>query len=129
MFENLLCHRLISSTAEKLNPNQQGFRSRRSCETAASLFIKRAYDSTDKRSGNVIAVFIDFTKAFDSLNKIFLSKLMEKFNNRVEPALVKLLQNYFTNRKFPVRNFNFESKEFNNYSGTPAGSCLGALTF
>lgn len=130
VFEYVLYNRLIHMTSDSLNSCQHGFRSGRSCETAASLFTQDVFESIDKTSGKVVAVFVDFRKAFDTLNhKTLLTKLMGKYDYNVESYMLKFIQNYFTDRSFRIRNADYLSKEFSIASGTPAGSCLGPLTF
>lgn len=109
---------------------QHGFRLGHSCETAVAKLTQFLFSSIDKRNGKALVVFVDFSKAFDSLNHVLLlRKLMSNYDNSVEPHMVKLLQNYFQNRYFLIRNGNYTSKSYDIMSGTPAGSCLGPLTF
>ncbi|CAL8109260.1 unnamed protein product [Orchesella dallaii] len=130
LFEFIIYNRLLEMVDDVLIPNQHGFRAKRSCETAVSCFTQSIYDIIDKKNGKAMAVFVDFSKAFDTINhKILLEKLMNKFDNRVEPYMVNLLRNYFTDRKFNIENGSFISKFFNIKAGTAAGSCLGPLIF
>ena len=116
--------------SELLCEFQHSFRAGRSCEAAVALFTQYLYDAIDKTSGKAIVVFVDFTKAFDSLNHvIFLEKLMNNFDSKIEPYMVKLFQNYFTDRKFKIQNGSYQSKEYDIKSGTPAGSALGPISY
>ncbi|CAL8130180.1 unnamed protein product [Orchesella dallaii] len=130
VFERVLYLRLVEMVNEKLSSRQHGFRPGKSCETAVSYFTQNIFDLIDKTNGKAIAVFIDFSKAFDTVNHVFLlKKLMSKFDNKIEPYMVHLLQNYFSGRKFCIENGDFVSDFFTSLAGTPAGSCLGPLIF
>ncbi len=47
---------------------QHDFRIGHSCKTAVTHLTQYLFRSIDRRNGKSIAVFVDFTKAFDSLN-------------------------------------------------------------
>ncbi len=128
VFEKIIYHRLNKMVEPSLCDAQHGFRKRRSCETAVSCLTQSIFNTVDKRKGKVLAIFIDFRKAFDSVNRnLLLEKMMNEFN--VEPYMVKLFRNYFTDRKFKIINGNFNSKYYEINNGVPPGSCLGSILF
>lgn len=84
----------------------------------------------DKKKGKAAALFIDFSKAFDSVShEKLIVKIMNKFCHKLPPYLVKVIINYFTNRTFHIQNGSFKSKMYNISSGTGAGSILGSLFY
>ncbi len=128
IFEKILFFRLTSLVDNKLSNAQHGFRQGRSCKTAVALFSQKLYDCLDMRSGKAVAVFIDFRKAFDTVNrKILLRKLMNEFN--LPPYMVKILTNYFMGRKFKICMGERESKYYNIENGVPPGAGPSALLF
>lgn len=128
IFECIIYNRLTEMTWDKLCNEQHGCRPGRSCETATALFSQKIHEFIDKRNGKAVAVFVDFAKAFDTVNRVLLmKKLMHEF--QVEPYLVKTFASYFTGRKFKIQNLNNTSDYFSIDNGVPAGSKLGSLLF
>ncbi len=130
VFERVVYCRLLKYVNELLDENQHGFRKQRSCETALSIFTQHIYGNVDKRSGKSVAVFIDFSKAFESVNqKLLMKKLICNFENKIPPYMLNLLKNYFSDRKFLIQNGGFTSKQYNIQSGVPPGSQLGPICY
>jgi hypothetical protein len=78
----------------------------------------------------VLAVFVDFSKAFDTVShELLIKKLLTKFKNKIDPYMVKILQNYFCDRQFRIKNGNYLSKYFDIKAGSGAGSALGPILF
>lgn len=128
VFEKIIFYRLSDMVDEILCDAQHGFRRRRSCETAVSLLSQNVHNIIDKRKGKVLALFIDFRKAFDSVNRYkLMQKLMCEF--KVEPYIIKLFKDYFLNRKFRIVNGIFKSSYFTINNGVPPGSSLGGILF
>ena len=74
-----------------------------------------------------IAIFLDFSKAFDSLNhKILLTKLSY---DGVNPLVLKLLKSYLTDRKQFVYMQEHIYSLIYPKTGAPQGSILGPLLF
>ena len=106
--------------------NQHGFRANFSCETALqNLLDKWKIDIDTKRV--VLALFIDFKKAFDLINPklLFLKLFHYGFSN----SALNLIKNYFENRKQTVKIHSTLSDEEDNDYGCPQGSVLGPLLF
>ena len=76
---------------------------------------------------NTLAVYIDFTKAFDSVNHKILSLKLEHYGIRGNP--LNLLKSYLTNRYQFVAIDNKNSSSALIVSGVPQGSVLGPLLF
>lgn len=128
IFERFLYNRLMRHCFPKFNDKQHGFRVGRSCQTAVSLFTESAFQSMDKTNGKCLAVFVDFKKAFDSVDRtLLIKKMMREF--LVPPYLVKIFHNFYSNRKFRILNGNTHSDYFSIDNGTGPGSCLGPLQF
>ncbi len=74
---------------------QHGFRSDYSCETALQCIVDHWKRLIDEKS-IIIAIFIDFTKAFDLVKqKLLLRKL---FHYGFDNKALKLIENYFGDR-------------------------------
>ena len=109
-----------------LFPHQFGFRKGYSTEQAILEItdsIKTAIDQNQVTCG----VFLDFSKAFDTVNhQILLSKL-DKYGFRGIPHL--WFTDYLTNRKQFVKVGDVESNKLEMLCGVPQGSTLGPLLF
>ena len=83
---------------------------------------------TERDKGNhVIAIFLDFSKAFDVIpHSLFLTKLSAL---NFSDSAIKLIQSYLTGRSQQVVIDGVMSKSLNVDHGVPQGSILGPLLF
>ena len=80
-----------------------------------------------KAISNVLGIFIDLSKAFDTIDhNILLSKLM-KYG--VRGQLLSLISSYLANRSQCVSILGEKSDELPVVFGVPKGSCLSPLLF
>ena len=109
-----------------LSNQQYGFLSGISTHDAVIDLLEFIYNSLDKKQHN-INIFIDLSKAFDTVDhKILLTKL-NSFGVRGTPH--DLLKSYLHNRKQVVRIKNATSTPKTINIGVPQGSILGPLLF
>lgn len=79
------------------------------------------------KGGVVGAVFLDFKKAFDTVNHNVLLSKLSKFNLSVNTMI--WMESYLNNRKQCTRVGDKCSSFANCISGVPQGSILGPLLF
>ena len=112
--------------------SQYGFRQGHSCENAVSELVAEIIKS--KQEGlYTISMFLDLSKAFDTLDHEVLIRKLDKYGIRGKAN--NWYKDYLTNRKMRTKCVvaSTGKMEFSDYKnityGTPQGSCLGPLIF
>ena len=128
IFEKAMKIKLVSfiDSNKILCSSQFGFQKKVSTEDALRLFSKNIYKQLDK-SNSVLSIFIDFTKAFDTVpHRILLNKL-EHYGIR---GPVKEWFEDYLSKRFQTTIFEgHESSSLNSTCGVPQGSVLGPILF
>ena len=123
-----MCARLDSYLKSNniLCTNQFGFRKNSNTSDAIIEFLDNVYSLLDsKQSTN--AVYLDFSKAFDTVNhNILMSKLL---HNGVRGVMQHWFESYLTHRKQYVSMKNCNSSMSNITFGVPQGSVLDPVLF
>lgn len=128
IFENIIHRQLLDYFEQNklLYKSQYGFRKGHSTEMACQELIdKLLWMMEDKLVP--IGIFIDMTKAFDTIDHGILLSKLEFYG--IKGTELQLLQSYLTNRKqFTVVDEN-PSDLGSVITGVPQGSILGPLIF
>ena len=109
-----------------LAPCQFGFQEGRSTEDALRELTEHIYDKLNKKLIS-IPVFIDFKRAFDTVDHTILLRKLEAYGVRGLP--LKLLTSYLSNRSHCVKLKDEISPPVNQSIGLPQGSLLGPALF
>ena len=124
-----IVYKRVYSFLEKNNilyGSQFGFRKGLSTEMALLEFLNKIVDAFEKDSF-VMGIFIDLSKAFDTINhEILLTKL---YNYGLRGIAHKWFFSYLTNRKQCTRFNNSLSDLQYIRCGVPQGTLLGPLLF
>jgi len=109
-----------------LYENQFGFRPKRSTVDAISKIIADLSTSNENRLTS-LAVFLDLSKAFDTIDHSILLYKLEFYG--VRGVALEWFRNYLTDRNQFVSYGDFNSSHHDVACGVPQGSVLGPLLF
>ena len=131
IFEKIIYTRLYGffSSNGTLNKNQFGFRKGHSTSHAINYSVHHI-EKARREGKHVLGIFIDLSKAFDTIDHNILLKKLENYGIRGVP--LQLIKSYLSDRKQHVSNFLGEiSANLPVVYGVPQGlgSCLGPLLF
>ena len=128
IFEKIIYRRLYSffTSQNLIHDKQFGFRENHSTSHAINYSVHKITQAL-KEGGHVLGIFIDLSKAFDTIDhKILLSKLT---TYGVRGTAHSLIRSYLTGRTQYVSVLDENSDKLDVEYGVPQGSCLGPLLF
>ena len=97
LFNRVLLNRIRGPVEKLLRPNQNGFRQGRST-LEPILAIRRLIEGlSSKRDASLCAVFVDFTKAFDSVHRERMFCILELYG--IPPQIVNAIRCIYTGAK------------------------------
>ena len=128
IIERLMYNRLISfiNKHKILYQYQFGFRNNHSANMALVILIDRIAEAIEKGE-LVVGVFLDFQKAFDTVNHSILLSKLHRYGIRGTAQL--WFRDYLSQRQQYVLFSNAESEKSTVKCGVPQGSILGPLLF
>ena len=128
LIEKVIHDRMLHhlETNHYLDIKQGGFRKNNSTINTITYFTNDIFNSMNKKE-LTIATYIDMAKAFDTVNHEILLKKLQKLG--FTGNLLKLLQNYLTNRRQSTSANGYVSELENITCGIPQGSTVGPLMY
>lgn len=114
------------TTNRLINPAQHGFTKGRSCLTNLLVAMDRITDALD-RGDSVLIGYLDFQKAFDSVNHRLLIHKLRTY--RIAPGICDWIEDFLSHRTFFVKVRDASSELASPSSGVPQGTVLGPLLF
>jgi hypothetical protein len=128
VFEKLLSNRInkFLSQHNLLSPYQFGFTANKGTQNATLFLMNKILPSFTHKLYN-LSVFIDFSKAFDT---IIYERLLHKLHLYGFRGIINdFIRSYLTHRSQYVKIKDYSSNCLPVLSGVPQGSCLGPLLF
>ena len=126
MTNKMILNRILPAIDPHLRPNQNGFRPGRT--TAAHILaLRRIIESAKKFNLKAILVFIDFKKAFDSIHRGKMLKILQAYG--IPEKLVKAIAVLYENTKAKVLSPDGETETFSILAGVLQGDTLAPYLF
>ena len=128
LFERCIYNRFLDffTKFSLISLHQYGFQKGISTETAIISLTEHIYNVINSKE-IAVNIFIDFRKAFDTVQHDILIKKLEKYGIR-GPALA-LMKSYLLSRTQKVKISGYISSPKQITIGIPQGTCLGPLLF
>lgn len=129
IFEKLLVQRLLNYLEMNnfFYSKQYGFRKGSSTQTAVLELVEELSDTIDRRKKIAGCLFLDLSKAFDTIDHGFLLRKLDAYGVRGLPN--ELFRSYLNGRKQTVLINGHRSDDRKIEIGVPQGSNLGPLLF
>ena len=120
LLERLMYKRLIKYVEKNkiVSKHQNGLSKNRSTELAVIELVDKITKAIDKGE-YTISIFLDLSKAFDTITHKILIKTLERYG--IRGMCLKWFENYLENRKQIVKYNQVKSKEMIITSGVPQG--------
>ena len=128
LLERIMYNRIYSHVTNNklLYEKQFGFQQKCSTDYAILQLTKNIYESFD-RNTFTLGVFVDLSKAFDTVNHKILLKKLTCFG--IKGIYLNWFKSYLNNRKQFISYDKKETAMLNLMCGVPQGSILGPLLF
>ena len=128
IFEKLMKKSLLNFLESKyiIDPRQFGFRAGRNTFSALKTFTEEIYNSLDKQH-SLLSIYIDFTKAFDTVKHDILLRKMQHYG--IRGTVIDWFRDYLLDRSQSTKVRDCISPPLAVRYGVPQGSVLGPILF
>ena len=126
VYNRLLLNRIRPELEKILCPNQNGFRPLRS-SSSLILALRRIIEEMRNHQKEAAIIFIDFKKAFDSVDRNTLFQILHAYG--IPEKIVKALQIMYVNTYAVILTPEGETTNFNINTGVLQGDPLAPYVF
>ncbi|KAJ4943537.1 hypothetical protein JOQ06_006037 [Pogonophryne albipinna] len=126
VYNRMILNRIRHAIDPHLRENQNGFREGRT--TAAQILaLRRMIEEVKKDNLTAVLCFIDFKKAFDSIHRSTMVKILEAYG--VPPNLLRAIETMYAGTRARVVTTDGNSEEFDILAGVMQGDTLAPFLF
>ena len=122
----MILHRIRPEVDKKLKINQNGFRPGHST-VSQILALRRIIEGVKSNNLPAIITFIDFTKAFNTIHRGKMIKILRAY--RIPNELVEVIDNMYQDTTAKVLSRDGDTKPFKILSGVLQGDTLAPYLF
>jgi len=126
IYNKLLLNRIQPEIEKVLRKNQNGFRKARST-TGQILTIRRLIEGIKSRNLEATILFVDFSKAFDSIDRSKLELILSAYG--IPDEVVQAIMMLYRKTKAKVRSPDGDTDFFNILAGVLQGDTLAPYLF
>ncbi|RXN37862.1 endonuclease-reverse transcriptase [Labeo rohita] len=126
VYNKILFNRIREPIDKILRPNQAGFRRGRSCTEQVHI-ICRLIESADDKNLSLYITFVDFKKAFDSIDRRKMFEILHHYG--IPDKLVRAIKTIYNNSKSAVLVEGGLTEEFEITTGVLQGDTLAPFLF
>ena len=125
-YNKMILNRIKTGIDDKLRINQNGFRNNRNT-TGHILAMRRILEGAKKKNLPALFTFIDFKKAFDTVHRGKMFKILRAYG--IPDILVSAIQNMNRDTQAKVISPDGETRSFNIQAGVLQGDTLAPYLF